>query len=82
MDSGGSIIGAVIAIGGGIGFGWFGLRLFLNPGGWGDRHTEAYVPKFFRIGSVQTDRRIRGAALFLAGCLFLGVGVYAVTLHL
>jgi hypothetical protein len=54
---------------------WRGVTLLQNRDGRGDRWIESNIPKFFRMGSVETHRVILGAGYAVLGSLFSIVGI-------
>jgi hypothetical protein len=56
-------------------FVWRGVTLLRNRDGRGDRWIESNIPKFFRIGTVDTHRTILGTGYAVMGSLFAVIGI-------
>ena len=75
MDNNG-IVAIALALIGGIGFVLSGLALLTNYRGWGTSNV-LNIPKLFRMGDVDTHRKILGVGYLGIGLVFLVVGLAA-----
>jgi len=78
VDNNGSVAIA-LALVAGIGSVMSGLAMLTNYRGWGTS-TVLNIPKFFRMGDVDTHRKILGVGYLGVGLVFLVVG-FAALVH-
>jgi hypothetical protein len=62
-----TLIGAAFAV--------IGFLMVRNRGDFGSRFVESRIPKIFRIGDVETHRKVLGWAYLVLGSLFAVIGI-------